>query len=113
MDKKILTRHQRFVCVVRWLNTLYTAYAYKLAVPEGGACIDCPQNEDCPSCTKKKLDDIKFGELLPVPMNFHILEQFTGKGSLIGHMGNIPSSEFFSDIFPDLHKEDTSGKFPS
>lgn len=116
-NRRLLTDRERYLCIVRWLNTTYAAYLHNLPInDEVYPCRGCPQWEYCPCHTGKKIEDIGLGEVLPIPMNWHILEQFTGHGSVAGHffqsLEELPS-DFINDKILSLHKEETSDEFLS
>ena len=85
--KQSLTDSEKMECVVRWLNALYTAYWYLLRgemgldeLGEMNPCGEskCPYIEKCP-CTAKE----PYRPTVPIAMNFKVMEQFTGKSSVL------------------------------
>lgn len=88
--KNELTEQEKWECTVRWLNVLYSAHFYlqagyevPLEVVDG--CLKCPFYDKCPSnyhVTDDGLPDLS--KMIPIPMNFKVLEQFTGTGTVVG-----------------------------
>lgn len=68
---KPLTDKEKFQCVVRWLNRFYRAYVTQ-------TCFENP----CESCPVRHEKCDRHAQCLPSE-NFEILEQFTGKDTVI------------------------------
>lgn len=102
-----LTEQEKWECTVRWLNVLYRGHHYlsdgQMNVEEFLEDVNticspgCPYYEKCPSTAHDP-----YRPTMPVPMNFKVLERFTGKSSVSGvilppkdsrYMYNVPRSE--------------------
>lgn len=97
-----LSEHEKWVCTVRWLNTLYSRY-YFFALKEltaeefiegTDACRGCPYYVKCPSVAKEP-----YRPFVPIPINFRVLERFTGAGSVAGPVFSLKDNQRKDKIF--------------
>ena len=67
--ERSLTDNERMECTVKWLNELFTAW-----------CFDREVKNPCGEC---RFFQHECGKNIPPQANFEVMEQFTGKGTVI------------------------------